>query len=103
MKRKKLFKWIGGVVLGVALLVVVGGLVFVPLAKEPGYQFVTAWGEKDFVFDRSFLERWNRYLPNAETHVFGEAGHYVLEDAKDRIIPLVKRFLRDHPLNGGPP
>jgi hypothetical protein len=27
---------------------------------------------------------------------FSDAGHYVLEDASDRIIPLVKDFLKYH-------
>jgi len=37
--------WLGGVVLVVAMLVVAGDFAFVPRAKEPGYQFVAAWGE----------------------------------------------------------
>ena len=56
------------------------------------------WGEKDFVFDRHFLERWKSYLPNAEVHTFPRAGHYVLEDASDEIIPRVRTFLEAHPL-----
>jgi haloalkane dehalogenase len=41
------------------------------------------WGEKDFVFDRYFLEVWEKTLPEAEVHRFPEAGHLVLEDAGD--------------------
>ena len=57
------------------------------------------WGERDFVFDRAFLDEWRSYLPQAEVHCFADAGHYVLEDASDRIIPIVRKFLQDHGLN----
>jgi cis-3-alkyl-4-acyloxetan-2-one decarboxylase len=57
------------------------------------------WGEKDFVFDRHFLEEWRRRFPSAEVHVFADAGHFVLEDAGEEIIPLVRDFLKRHPLN----
>lgn len=56
------------------------------------------WGERDFVFDRHFLDEWRRRFPAAETHVFADAGHYVLEDAGMEILPLVRDFLRRHPL-----
>lgn len=56
------------------------------------------WGEKDFVFDRHFLDEWVRRFPEADVHRFPDAGHYVLEDAGEAIIPLVERFLTAHPL-----
>lgn len=40
------FRWSAGVLLGLALLLAVGWVVFVPQAREPGYEFVTAWGER---------------------------------------------------------
>jgi haloalkane dehalogenase len=51
------------------------------------------WGGKDFVFDAHFLAEWRRRFPKAEVHFFPEAGHYVLEDAAEEIIPLVRFFL----------
>jgi haloalkane dehalogenase len=51
------------------------------------------WGERDFVFDNSFLAEWERRFPNAEVHRYAEAGHYILEDMKEEIIPLIARFL----------
>jgi cis-3-alkyl-4-acyloxetan-2-one decarboxylase len=57
------------------------------------------WGEKDFVFDRHFLDEWRRRFPRAEVHAFADAGHFVLEDAGDEIIPLVRDFLTRHPLS----
>jgi pimeloyl-ACP methyl ester carboxylesterase len=56
------------------------------------------WGMHDFVFDRHFLAEWERHFPEAEVHRFGDAGHYVLEDAGDAILPLVQGFLAAHPL-----
>ena len=56
------------------------------------------WGEKDFVFDRSFLAEWRRRFPKAEVHSFADCGHYILEDAKDEVIPIIGKFLSDHPL-----
>ncbi len=56
------------------------------------------WGERDFVFDRHFLEEWRRRFPAAEVHSFPDAGHYVLEDAGDEILLLIRDFLRRHPL-----
>ena len=56
------------------------------------------WGEKDFVFDQHFLEEWRRRFPSAEVHAFADAGHFVLEDAGEEIIPLVRDFLKRHPL-----
>ena len=51
------------------------------------------WGMRDFVFDIHFLHRWTELFPNADVHRFPDAGHYVLEDAHNQIIPLVKTFL----------
>ncbi|MEZ4473499.1 MAG: alpha/beta fold hydrolase [bacterium] len=56
------------------------------------------WGEQDFVFDHHFLAVWQQHLPHAEVERYADAGHYVLEDARDAILPRVRRFLADHPL-----
>ncbi|MSN27093.1 MAG: alpha/beta fold hydrolase [Geobacter sp.] len=51
------------------------------------------WGEKDFVFDRHFLAEWQRRFPEAEVHSYPDCGHYILEDAKETVIPLISSFL----------
>jgi acyl-CoA synthetase (AMP-forming)/AMP-acid ligase II/pimeloyl-ACP methyl ester carboxylesterase len=51
------------------------------------------WGMKDFVFCPKMLDEWLRHFPDAEVHRFEDAGHYVLEDAADEVIPLVRTFL----------
>lgn len=56
------------------------------------------WGAHDFVFDRSYYDEWRRRAPNAEAHWLEEAGHYLLEDAPDRIIKLIQDFMDKHPI-----
>jgi len=51
------------------------------------------WGERDFVFDRHFLAQWEQRFPAAEVHRYPDGGHYILEDMKEEIIPLIARFL----------
>lgn len=51
------------------------------------------WGAKDFVFDEHFLVEWTRRFPKAEVHRFADAGHYVLEDAREEIAALIRHFL----------
>lgn len=58
------------------------------------------WGRKDFVFDDAFLAEWRKRLPEAEVNVFEDAGHYVLEDAHEEIVGLMRGFLAKHPLAG---
>ncbi|HZU97989.1 MAG TPA: alpha/beta fold hydrolase, partial [Planctomycetota bacterium] len=55
------------------------------------------WGEKDFVFDGHFLDEWRRRLPGAQVKTFPEAGHYVLEDARDELVPLIRDFIAREP------
>jgi haloalkane dehalogenase len=52
------------------------------------------WGGRDFVFDDDFLSGWTRRFPDAEVHRFADAGHFVLEDAGDRLAPRIRAFLQ---------
>lgn len=52
-----------------------------------------AWGEKDFVFDQSFLRQWMKIYPTAEIHRFADCGHYVLEDAGQGLIDTIRNFI----------
>jgi len=51
------------------------------------------WGELDFVFDTTFLDEWRRRFPQAELHSYPDAGHYILEDMQDEVVPLIREFL----------
>lgn len=52
------------------------------------------WGGRDFCFDDHFLARWKAFLPQARVEHFPEAGHYVLEDAAERLVPEIEAFLK---------
>ena len=52
-----------------------------------------AWGLRDFVFDRHFLDGFVRALPAAQVHAFEDAGHYVLEDKHEALVPGIRAFL----------
>ena len=54
---------------------------------------LVCWGMRDPVFDEVVLDHLLSYLPQADVHRFADAGHYVLEDAAERIVPLAARFL----------
>jgi haloalkane dehalogenase len=51
------------------------------------------WGLRDFVFDRHFLDGFRRALPHAEVHAFDDAGHYVLDDRHEVLVPAIRDFL----------
>lgn len=52
------------------------------------------WGGKDFCFNDHFFERWKQFLPQAETEYYDDAGHYVLEDAREQLVPRIAEFLQ---------
>lgn len=56
------------------------------------------WGMQDFCFTDYYLDRWEKYFPDAEVHEVAQAGHYVVEDADEQIIPWMVQFLKDHPI-----
>jgi haloalkane dehalogenase len=54
---------------------------------------LACWGMKDFVFDHTFLKRWEEEFPHAEVHRFEDCGHYILEDAAEQVESLIEDFL----------
>ena len=52
------------------------------------------WGRHDFVFDLDYLRQWRRRFPAARVHLALAAGHYVLEDAADQLLPRIDTFLK---------
>ena len=63
------------------------------LARLSQHPVFLGWGLKDFVFDHHFLSVWQSYFPDAEVVRYPDAGHYVLEDAADDLIPKISDFL----------
>ena len=51
------------------------------------------WGGRDWCFTDHFLAGWMQRLPNARVLRYDDAGHYVLEDAHEAIVPEVMNFL----------
>jgi haloalkane dehalogenase len=63
------------------------------LADRP-FQFI--WGMRDWCFTPAFHDRFLEFFPAAEVHRFEDAGHWVVEDAHERIAPLIERFVDRH-------
>jgi haloalkane dehalogenase len=59
------------------------------LRKKP---MLILWGGKDWCFTDHFLNGWLRRFPAAQAVRFDDAGHYVLEDAHEELVPRVVRF-----------
>lgn len=53
-----------------------------------------AWGMKDFVFTPKVLDMWGEFFPQARVVRFEEDGHYVLEDAREALVPQIVEFLK---------
>jgi len=52
------------------------------------------WGMQDWCFTPWFLDRFLEFFPQAEAHRLPDAGHYVVEDAHEQIVPLIQNFLQ---------
>jgi pimeloyl-ACP methyl ester carboxylesterase len=82
----------------------------IPLSSnDPGYNILSttesqlqnfsknpcllAWGEKDFVFDMPFLNKWKRIFPHAEVLSYPDCGHYIFEDGGPALTQAVSDFL----------
>jgi len=68
------------------------------LGRLRGKPLLICWGDRDFVFNDVFLSGWHQHFPDAQTHRYPEAGHYVLEDAFEEICTSVAKFLERHPV-----
>lgn len=66
------------------------------LANKP---MLILWGAGDFCFTaKHFLPRWRAHFPQAQVELLQGAGHYVVEDAWERLLPLMEPFLADEQL-----
>jgi haloalkane dehalogenase len=50
------------------------------------------WGGRDFCFNDAFLERWRKIYPAAAVHRIADAGHYVIEDAREEALAILAPF-----------
>ena len=51
------------------------------------------WGEKDFCFNQSFLDKWKEIWPDSKIISFSEGGHYLLEDESQACIRAIEEYL----------
>jgi pimeloyl-ACP methyl ester carboxylesterase len=58
-----------------------------------GRPMLIGWGLRDFVFDESFLRVWRARFPHAQVHAYTDANHYILEDKREELTPLICTFL----------
>jgi acyl-CoA synthetase (AMP-forming)/AMP-acid ligase II/pimeloyl-ACP methyl ester carboxylesterase/uncharacterized protein YqfB (UPF0267 family) len=53
------------------------------------------WGMKDWCFSPHFLDRFaSEFFPDASVERIESAGHYVLEDAPERVLDTIDAFLK---------
>ena len=52
------------------------------------------WGERDWCFTTAFRDEFVRRFPGAIVEGYADAGHYVFEDAADRLRVGLNAFLR---------
>jgi pimeloyl-ACP methyl ester carboxylesterase len=64
------------------------------LSRFRKHPMLICWGEKDFCFDDRALQGWISRFPEAVVHRFADASHYVVEDAREAIKPLLREFLQ---------
>lgn len=63
------------------------------LSKFADSPMALIWGMKDWCFTPAFMERFRDFFPQAETHLFEDAGHYVVEEKPKEIAGILKEFL----------
>jgi haloalkane dehalogenase len=68
------------------------------LAQFRSHPVLFPWGMRDWCFTPAFLREFQQRFPNAETFEVADAGHYLFEDAPERVIPRIREFLAAHPL-----
>ncbi|MEU6035920.1 alpha/beta fold hydrolase [Actinomadura sp. NPDC047616] len=64
------------------------------LPQFSGLPTLIGWGLRDPVLDKAILTEWRRRFPEARTHVYRDAGHYLLEDTDQRFLTELRHFLR---------
>lgn len=58
------------------------------------------WGMKDPLFPLTHLERWRSALPHARVERLERAGHFVQEEAPEKVIAAIRSFLASEPPPG---
>lgn len=59
------------------------------------HPMLIVWGAHDPVFTTKVLAMWQQRFPQAMVKRLEDAGHYVVEDAHERIVPWMNEFFAD--------
>lgn len=51
------------------------------------------WGDADWCFSPKFRAEWERRFPEARLSHWADVGHYVMEDAPERVLPIVREIM----------
>ena len=68
------------------------------LAQFRNRPMLLPWGERDWCFTPEFRKEFEARFPQAESFPLEDVGHYLFEDAPERVIPRMRAFLAAHPL-----
>lgn len=63
------------------------------LSRFREHPMLLVWGMQDWCFTPRFFNEFCQRFPQAEQFPLPDAGHYVFEDAHERILPRVRQFL----------
>jgi len=63
------------------------------LAQFNQHPMLICWGDDDFCFTPEFRAEWERRFPQALVHAWADVGHYVMEDAPERVIACMRQWL----------
>jgi haloalkane dehalogenase len=66
------------------------------LAQLKAHPMLLCWGNDDFCFTPAFRSEWEERFPEAESVHWDGVGHYLMEDAPERVIAAMDAFLPGH-------
>ncbi len=67
------------------------------LSLFSGIPVLLVWGMQDPVISTPVLHRWQQLYPNATTREIEDASHFLQEDAPERIVQWIEKFLKANP------
>ena len=67
------------------------------LSLFSGIPVLLVWGMQDPVISKQVLYRWQQLYPHATTHEIEDASHFLQEDAPERIVQWIEKFLEANP------
>lgn len=58
-------------------------------------QKILIWGLKDKIFPPKIINVWLKIYPNIDIHRIDKAGHFLQEDAPDKVIAIINDFIKN--------